>query len=689
MPRRRLISLPVLALLASVITLTTLASVSIRHQAPGELTPDPGDDLLAAVIPDHREDVAAEAASMPRYTVAATLLFPPETVTQPSPAAEPTPADLPVASPQPAPVGSPQASPIAVAGATPAGSPQATPIIETDETQSADTPATVADPESSTATGEPQIVGTVDLHYINTTDEPLEELYIRLYPNLRQYGSGRMIIDNIQVNGNAVEVQAPELHSAPDATPIPIAQAGERDLVIVRIPLGFMLAPDEGAKVRMDFSTTVPITPADENGLFRYTPDSGTWTLAHWFPMLAGFDPRTGWEIDPPAAWSDITFSNTALFDITLTAPEELVLVTTGVEVKSTVSNGHRTNRITTGPVREVAIIAAPGLLSSSSQIGDTTITSWYRPGEESGGETILQWATQSVEIFTELFGPSPYTTLELVSVPVVIGYEFPQLLFIGSDVYPDPETLGSRPGAIEFLVAHEVAHQWWYGLVGSNPHRHAFLDEGLAEYSAVLYFEQLYGDEAAASHLRDGLVHRYALMLVTGGDQVADQPTADFPDAAAYYATAYWKAGLGFQAIREEIGDRAFFAALRSYADAHRFGMATPDDLRVAFEESSGMYLTSLWALWFETDRGRVEIVMDPLPESPALGTPPATPATRPAPVAPIRATPATVSASPIASPTTVSGPPDVATPASSVATPVDGRPQASPAVSCTWMPV
>jgi hypothetical protein len=143
-----------------------------------------------------------------------------------------------------------------------------------------------------------------------------------------------------------------------------------------------------------------------------------------------------------------------------------------------------------------------------------------------------------------------------------------------------------------------------------------------------ILYFERVCGDEAAAFHLRDGLIHRYASMLVTGGDQVADQPTADFADAAAYYATSYRKGGLGFQAIRQEIGDEAFFAALRSYTDAHRYGMVTPEDLRAALEGSSGLDLTDLWWLWFETARGRVEIVMDPLPEPPALDASPTTPA-------------------------------------------------------------
>ncbi|MDQ4044967.1 MAG: M1 family metallopeptidase, partial [Chloroflexota bacterium] len=545
-------------------------------------------ELLDAVQSEHRETVAAQADTMPLYTIAATLLLPPEPAVN-----------------QPVSIASPVASPVA--------SPAA------------------AVPEPPQPFTEPRIVGTLDLRYVNTTGETLDELWLRLYPNLRQYGSGEMAVANVRVDGEPVEVQPPALHSVPDATPIPIEDAGERDLAVVRIPLETTLTPDEAVSLSMDFETTVPIDPPDENGLFRYTPATGTWTLAHWFPMLAGYDPQSGWVTDPPAAWSDITFSNTALSDITLTTPAELALVTTGIEVGSTESDGYRTEHIVTGPVRDVAIIADPNLESTSTEVAGTTIRSWHRPGEEAGSEQILEWAAQSFAIFTELFGPYPYAALDLVPVPHVIGYEFPQLVFIGSDFYPDPETLGSRPGAIEFLVAHEVAHQWWYGLVGSNPHSNAFLDEGLTEYSTIVYFERQHGEEVAASHLRDGLIHRYGFMLVTTGDQVADQPTTDFPDAGAYYATVYRKAGLGFEAIREEIGDDAFFSALHSYAEEHRFDVATPSDLLDAFEEASGQELDDLWTLWFESDRGRIEIVMEPLPGTPPPATPAATPTATP----------------------------------------------------------
>ncbi|MGI8643940.1 MAG: M1 family aminopeptidase, partial [Thermomicrobiales bacterium] len=87
--------------------------------------------------------------------------------------------------------------------------------------------------------------------------------------------------------------------------------------------------------------------------------------------------------------------------------------------------------------------------------------------------------------------------------------------------------------------------------------------------------------------------------------DEIAAQPTDDFPGASAYGTTIYSKAALGFGAIRDEIGDDAFFAALNAYYEANRFGVAAPDDLLAAFETASNEQLDELWRHWFEAAEG------------------------------------------------------------------------------------
>jgi len=619
--------------------------MSAIRQATPQASPGPGHSLqYEAVAPAYRREVmAATDQRLSHYTIAATFHPTGSSLTDMPPAA---PSATPLATPVPSPMATPIA-PEAWPVATLAASPMATPVVE------------AGDPPLELAT----ITGTQELHFVNDTGAPLEELYLRLYPNLRQYGEGRIVVRDITVDGVPIVPEPPPLFSVPGTTPAVTSDVGSGDLILLRLPLLSPIPPVGTARIRMAFTTTVPMASPDRSGLFAFSAETRTWTLAHWFPILAGYDPVSGWELDPPAAWSDPVFSNTALFDVTLTAPPDLVLVTTGVQVAESTQGSHQVRRFVSGPVREFTVVADDDFASVSTTVGETIVTSYSNPQDAEGGAQVLEWAAQSLAVFTELFGPYPYATLDVVAVPNVTGFEFPQLVFIGTDFYPDPEGSGSRPGAIEFLVAHEVSHQWWYGLVGNNQHRHAFLDESLAEYSGVLYFERQHGTEATEAQLDAGLRLRYATMLLTTGDQVVEQPSTTFPDTDAYYATVYRKGGLAFAALRHEIGDAAFFAGLQAYVRSTRFGVAAPEDLQMAFERTAGRDLDAFWQLWFETASGRVEIIMEAEPGTPVPATPAASPLASPVPK----------QATPIASPVEVIPGVEPVVPS----TPVDATPE------------
>jgi aminopeptidase N len=96
-----------------------------------------------------------------------------------------------------------------------------------------------------------------------------------------------------------------------------------------------------------------------------------------------------------------------------------------------------------------------------------------------------------------------------------------------------------------------------------------------------------------------------YLTTLFEDGDVIVDYPTDDFPTMRAYVVAVYHKGALGFRAIQEEIGDDAFFAGLRDYVARHRFGVATPDDLRRALAEAAGRELDESWRHWFEAAEG------------------------------------------------------------------------------------
>jgi aminopeptidase N len=136
--------------------------------------------------------------------------------------------------------------------------------------------------------------------------------------------------------------------------------------------------------------------------------------------------------------------------------------------------------------------------------------------------------------------------------------------------------------------IAHEVAHQWWYNMVGSDPVNRPWLDEGLAEYATYFYREKTRGKEAAdllAAFLWETAV---AYARKQGLDTVVDQPVEAF-QSNNYETMVYGKAALFFNALHQAMGEERFLQLLRRYVSDYRFKIATPEDFLALAEEMAG----------------------------------------------------------------------------------------------------
>lgn len=436
------------------------------------------------------------------------------------------------------------------------------------------------------------IEGTIDLRFVNISGEELPELYFRLYPNSDEYADGEMSIDTVFTGVAELDVEL----------------SVEDTLATVTLPES--LPAGEAIDLELAFTTAIPTDPIGSYGMFSYDEQSGSYALAHWLPLIAGFDPLNGWELGPPSAFGDPVFTNSALFDVNLTVPDDFVVVTTGSEIETTPGDdGNLTRRFVSGPVRDFVMAIDDDFEVESITVGETTVNSYYNPDSVDRGLEVLTSGAQSLEIFNRLLGDYPYAEMDLIQIDLgngAGGVEFPQLTFIGGDYYGESAVAQSIPGFLEFIVAHEVAHQWFYAMVGNNQYRDAFIDEGLANYLTTVYFTEVYGPESGEQQTNYNLKASYFSVLFNDGDQIIDQPTDDFPSQRSYGAMVYGKAALGFGAVHEAVGDEAFFAALQSYVSEFRFDVADPADLLAAFETTSDSQLDEIWRHWFESAEGR-----------------------------------------------------------------------------------
>ena len=213
-------------------------------------------------------------------------------------------------------------------------------------------------------------------------------------------------------------------------------------------------------------------------------------------------------------------------------------------------------------------------------------------------GEHALDIAADSLRIYCQKFAPYPYAEFEVVETPLrdAAGVEFPNIALIGSYLYDDPSS-----NNFVITIAHEVAHQWWYNVIGNNVFSEPWLDESLTTYTSSLYYEYKFGQTAADS-LFSYYHNRYNQTRTRGQDDQITRNMAHFEslsDPRTYGGIVYAKGALFYKALRQEIGDQAFFDALKTYYQAHQYGIATGNDLLNIFETSSGRSLDAFYKEW------------------------------------------------------------------------------------------
>ena len=164
-------------------------------------------------------------------------------------------------------------------------------------------------------------------------------------------------------------------------------------------------------------------------------------------------------------------------------------------------------------------------------------------------------------------------------------------------------------PSMLEFVTAHEVAHQYWHGLVGSDSRLHPFVDESLAQWSAALYLEDRYGAERARRDADMNVRMNYQMMRMMGRpDGAVDRPAASFGDPLRYAGIVYGKGPYLYNALREAAGDAVFFRAVRRYVDTWRFRTAPPTgfvDALVAEHGVGAARYRSLARRWLQESHG------------------------------------------------------------------------------------
>jgi hypothetical protein len=380
------------------------------------------------------------------------------------------------------------------------------------------------------------VTGTEAVRF--TPDRPTRELVFRLVPNGpgSSAAGNRLVVDSAR--GRDVERGRYEADGA-------AAPGG-----LYRVALDHRLAAGETTRVVLRFALTLG------GGTFdRFGTDKGTSWWGSGAPLLA-WEPGVGWAGDPFVhVLGETATSPAAATTIRVSAPAALSVLMTGDQDRpSAPSRGRRTWTSTEPAARDVSVAVGRFTTRQVSTPDHVRVTVGVLPGGDLDVARLAGWTTAAIADLEKHLGPFPYRTL---TVPYLGEYG-------GGIEYPSSIQLAAadRP-----VLVHEVAHMWFYGMVGDDQYRDPWLDEAFASWAEGLV------DPPDAGRVRRALQRPGVVGAAIG----------EFADDGRYFSVVYGKGEAALLTARRQAGPEAFDAAVRCYVDANAWTIATPADVGAA----------------------------------------------------------------------------------------------------------
>jgi hypothetical protein len=477
------------------------------------------------------------------------------------------------------------------------------------------------DAEIDPATARVQGVETVVYH--NRSPDTLDVLVFHLYQNV--FAEGAQRVRRVPITGGmTIERVAVDGKNAGGGGGAP---AYDIDGTLMVLSLPRPLAPGSRVSVEIAWHFTVPPAGAPRTGHDR----KQAYVVAQWYPQVATYDDIRGWHAVP--YWSNAEFYlEYGEFDVAITAPEGWLIGATGAldnpdevlsldaldrlaqargrdDVVNIVTaddhdardatarepGGQLTWRFRARNVRDFAFAASNRYLWDATRAtlpdadGDgqpetVLVHALYRPSATSWREA-ASYLKHAVTFHAQ-WHPYIYPQITAAEGPIS-GMEYPMVVFIGAP---------REPQALYEVLSHEVAHQWWSMMVGSNETHYAWQDEGLTTYVENLAVKDLFPRADPFGET----MRAYLSIADTDHERPIIREADLYGPGQQYGIATYTKPGTLFRALSAVIGERTLHAALRVYANRWLLKHPSPYDLFNTIEDVAGRKLDWFWYPWF-----------------------------------------------------------------------------------------
>jgi hypothetical protein len=383
------------------------------------------------------------------------------------------------------------------------------------------------------------LTGSERIGFQNDGPRPLQSVWLRVWPN--GYGSCAhplarvVVVSGGHAGGWGVRCTA------------------------LRVRLARPVGPGRQGELRVRLQVKVP------HRSDRFGQDGGVVYLGNALPLLA-VDEAPGPALDPYTELGDPFYSLSASWSVRFDFPARLTAATTGVTThRAHIGHAMKRIRVEAPQARDFAMVL--GRFSVATvRTGSGVLLRRYsaRSSERRAAKVTLDVARAAIDTYTYWYGSPGVSEIDVLPGPRSLGGFGTGMEFPGLVLTPD----------VAQTIAHELAHQWWYSLVGDDQWRSPWLDEAFAEYSArrlpasVVGPDDLHCDDADPVRSAGGsgpLTRSMSHWDSAGGDE--------------YYRSVYLGGTCALRLLEDRIGPDAMTAFLRGYADSHRFGVTTTAD--------------------------------------------------------------------------------------------------------------
>ncbi len=415
------------------------------------------------------------------------------------------------------------------------------------------------------------ITVTSQATYTNKTTIPIDEIVFIVYPTIFQ---NAIFIRSVSLDdGRAITNYRWESH---------------RMIIPLAVPLG----PGERITVIHDFELYMP----DRTGVFGQT--ARQLLLSYWYPTIPPFDEKEGWlayefSLVNSRFVGEHQVFEAADFDVTVTFTDrgENMQIAAGALPRREADS----YRFFLPLARTFVMAISDSYEIITREVNGIQIKGFSFPEVVDSSQVAVDLAEKALTLYAEIFGSYEREVLSVVQADMDINMEFDGLILIQSSfywLYRDPPR-----SDLHIIIPHEVAHQWFFSLVGNNQPMEPWLDESIATYAESLFYERYFPEDLdwwwqtrVYSHLPSGTID--TSIYLTGG-------------VPEYFNRVYRRGALFYNDLRELMGDEAFFNFLRDYTQTHRYEIATGEDFYNTLKQHTDADLSPIFGTYFTAPPG------------------------------------------------------------------------------------